>query len=125
MVEMQRRRIMQQLQAVQSQIASVELNVMTTDTVQGMQETRAALSFARVDAAPERVAELADATADLMEENEEVADAIVLQNPSSTTLPDLDQQLEDLQQMSLPSPYDPLPDIPTETPEQPPVSKKK
>ena len=111
-------KIDQQLNSVNQQIQSIELNAMTTvNTVQGLQTTRETLAAVQISAGPDRISNLADAAAELMEETEECADAVGLSSIShSSALQEesIDEQLKSLMLGSI--------DLPTVTaPEPAPV----
>ena len=104
-------KIDQQLNSVNQQIQSIELNAMTVNTVQGLQTTRETLAAVQISAGPDRISNLADAAAELMEETEECADAVGLSSIShSSALQEesIDEQLKSLMLGSI--------DLPTEQP---------
>ena len=123
-VETQRKRLLEQLQTTQLQISSVELNLMTTETVQGMQETRAALTSVRVEQAPERVADLADETTELMEESGEVAGALSVGAPLINEEA-LAKELQDMQSLMLPDVLPSFQQEPRESLPEPPKEEEK
>lgn len=72
----QHAQVTRQLATIQQQLSSIEMNMVTTEVVRGVQATHAALAATQAPNAPDRVADLLDATQEKMDEAFEVAEVV-------------------------------------------------
>ena len=72
----QHAQVTRQLATIQQQLTSLEMNMVTTEVVRGVQATHAALAATQAPNAPDRVADLLDATQEKMDEALEVAEVV-------------------------------------------------